>query len=253
MDIGLAVGLIGLLLVLFLGYNVIIQHRERELAQKKHEVTKQKTIIKTTEELIDFARVIPFNQKLFLCLHGRILDAVQQILIIDPKNKEFKGNDIGRKKLIKQIQSQEDFKDSCQFRTPKNDKQAIAMLKIIKRLKDIVRSEHNKGRMPTLHYTEEMDRLELLQMKINIENASHRAKEAISMGQYGTALQLLRKSVQTLQTKTDEYCVSARDKMEQLIDKLEAKQQKRSKEELEAKQERERDEMDEIFGEKKKW
>lgn len=253
MDTGLAMGLIGFLVVLFLGYNILLQHKARELTLKKQEIAKQKSIIAITEEVIDFSRIIPFNQKLFLCMHVRILDSVKIILATDPKNNEFKGQNIGRSNIIEELKRQENMKESCSFRVPRNDKQAIGMLKIIKRIKDIVRSEHNKGRFPSHYYAEEMERLDFLQMKINIENAMQRSKEAIATGQYGTALQLLRKSIQTLSPRSDDYSINAKEKMESFVSKLEAKQQKKNEVERQAFEEKERDDMDEIFGEKKKW
>ncbi len=253
MDTGLAMGLIGILLILFLGYNILLQHKEKEISARKHEIAKQRAVIATTEEVIDFSRVIPFNQKLFLCMHIRILDAVKNILIVDSNNKEFKDQHIGRSNIINELKQQSTMKDSCVFRAPRNDKQAIAMLKIIKRIKDIIRTEHNKGRFPTQDYASEMERLDFLQMRVNVENAMQRSKEAIALGQYGTALQLLRKSIQSLQTRNDDYSINAKEKMEAFVDKLEAKQHKKNEVERQAHKEKERDEMDEIFGEKKKW
>lgn len=251
MDSGFIIGLLVLLFILFLGYNILLQHKERTETLKKHEITKQKVIIAKTEEMIDYSRVIPFNQRLFACMHGRILDAVNMILIVDPNNKEFKGENVGRQKIIEQLLSQEQLQDSCKFQIPKNDKQAIIMLKIIKRIKDALRSEHNKGRIHTEHYAIEMERLDFLQVRVNIENALQRAKEAISMGQYGTALQLLNKSIAALSSRTDEYSVVSRDKMETYVNKLEAKQRKRSETERQALVEKQ--EIDDLFGQKKKW
>lgn len=44
------------------------------------------------------------------------------------------------------------------------------MLKLVKRLRDTVRNEHNKGRLDTQTYVSENARLETIQIRINIEN-----------------------------------------------------------------------------------
>ncbi|MCV5802431.1 hypothetical protein OFN34_26880, partial [Escherichia coli] len=93
------------------------------------------------------------------------------------------------KQQIGQLKENGPTGESTSFKMPSSDKQAIVMLKLVKRLRDTVRNEHNKGRLDTQTYVTENARLETMQIRINIENVIKRANDSIARGQPGTALQ----------------------------------------------------------------
>ena len=128
------------------------------------------------------------------------------------------------------------------------------MLKLVKRLRDTIRSEHNKGRFETQAYVAENARLETIQIRINIENVIKRANDSIARGQPGTAIQLLRKGIDALTTKNDPYSNQAREKLQEMLNELDQKRQDRNAQELQQMESKEReDDMDALFGQKKKW
>lgn len=128
------------------------------------------------------------------------------------------------------------------------------MLKLVKRLRDTVRNEHNKGRFETQAYVVENARLETIQIRINIENVIKRANDSISRGQPGTAIQLLRKGIDALATKNDSYSTQAKEKLQQMLNDLDQKRQDKNAQDLQQIESKERDEdMDALFGQKKKW
>ncbi|MCE7631265.1 DNA repair protein, partial [Vibrio fluvialis] len=144
--------------------------------------------------------------------------------------------------------------ESTSFKVPSSDKQAIMMLKLVKRLRDTIRSEHNKGRFDTQAYVTENARLETIQIRINIENVIKRSNDAIVRGQPGTAVQLLRKGLEVLSTKNDSYSNQAREKLQSMFDELQQRRQSKSAAELQQIEENERNsDMEALFGEKKKW
>lgn len=137
---------------------------------------------------------------------------------------------------------------------PSSDKQAIVMLKLVKRLRETIRNEHNKGRFDTQSYVNENARLETIQIRINIENVIKRANDSIARGQTGTALQLLRKGIDALSTKSDAYSIKAKQKLQGMLDELDQKRQDKNDQEMQQMANKERDsDMDALFGEKKKW
>ena len=102
-------------------------------------------------------------------------------------------------------------------------------------------------------YISENKRLEHIQLRINVENAIKRSNDALAGGQHGTALQLIKRCMDLLNTKNDDYSNQAREKLQVILDILENKRQTKNEEEIARIREKERDEMEEIFGEKKKW
>ncbi|NIY82144.1 DNA repair protein [Vibrio hepatarius] len=254
MYIGLIIALVVILLALVLGYNVMLQYKVKVETAKKQESSRYIQIIDATEELIGHANHIPYSKELILCLNTRILDALQSMLDLDPKNKQLAQRVENVKQQIAQVKENYPVNEGMSFKVPSNDKQAIMMLKLVKRLRDTIRSEHNKGRFETQAYVAENSRLETIQIRINIENVIKRAKEATVRGQPGTALQLLRKGLDALSTKNDNYSVQAREKLQSMHDELELSRQNKQAQELHIREDKERqDDMNVIFGEKKKW
>ncbi|EGU45535.1 hypothetical protein VII00023_06802 [Vibrio ichthyoenteri ATCC 700023] len=254
MNIGLIIALVAILLVLVLGYNIILQYNAKVATARKQESARYIAIIDATEELIGHAHHMPFSKELLLCLNNRILDAVQNMHELAPKNKQLEQRVEHVKQQIENLKSNFQGGESASFKVPSSDKQAIVMLKLVKRLRDTVRNEHNKGRFDTEAYVAENARLEGIQVRINIENVVKRSKDAIVRGQPGTAIQLLRKGLDVLATKNDAYSAQAREKLQTMYDEVEKRRQNQSASELQQIADKEREEdMDVLFGEKKKW
>ncbi|WP_260259412.1 DNA repair protein [Vibrio intestinalis] len=254
MNIGLIIALVAILLVLVLGYNIMLQYNAKIATAKKQESARYIAIIDATEELIGHAHHMPFSKDLLLCLNNRILDAVQNMHELDPKNKQLEQRVEHVKQQIEQLKNSNQSGETAAFKVPSSDKQAIVMLKLVKRLRDTIRNEHNKGRFETQAYVAENARLETIQVRINIENVIKRSNDAIVRGQPGTAIQLLRKGLDVLSTKNDAYSAQAREKLQAMYDDLEQRRQNKNSEEAQASAEKERnDDMDALFGEKKKW
>ncbi|MEZ8823316.1 DNA repair protein [Vibrio amylolyticus] len=254
MNIGLIIALVAILLVLVLGYNIMLQYKVKVETAKKQESSRYIAIIDATEDLIGNAHHMPFSKELLVCLNNRILDALSNMFELDPKNKQLAQRIENMKQQIAQLRDNYQGGDSTSFKVPNSDKQAIVMLKLVKRLRDTIRSEHNKGRFETQAYVAENARLESIQIRINIENVIKRANDAIVRGQPGTAIQLLKKGIDALSSKNDAYSNQAREKLQTMFDELELKRQNKSAEDLQHIEEKEKeDDMDALFGEKKKW
>lgn len=182
MNIGLIIALVAILLILVLGYNIMLQYRVKVESAKKQESSRYVAIIDATEDLIGNAHHLPFSKELLVCLNNRILDALQSMYDLDPKNKQLAQRIENMKGQINHLQNNHPGGESTSFKVPSSDKQAIIMLKLVKRLRDTIRSEHNKGRFETQAYVAENARLETIQIRINIENVIKRANDSILRG-----------------------------------------------------------------------
>lgn len=89
MNIGLIIALVAILLVLILGYNIMLQYKVKVETAKRQESARYVALIDGTEELIGHAHHIPFSKELLLCLNNRILDALESMHELDPKNKQL--------------------------------------------------------------------------------------------------------------------------------------------------------------------
>ncbi|MEF1186304.1 DNA repair protein, partial [Vibrio sinaloensis] len=131
MNIGLIIALVAILLVLVLGYNIMLQYKVKAETAKKQESSRYLQIIDATEELIGHAHHLPYSKALLVCLNNRILDALQNMHDLDPKNKQLAQRVENVKSQITQLEENHNGNESTAFKVPSNDKQAIMMLKLV--------------------------------------------------------------------------------------------------------------------------
>src|SRR5690606_2587886 len=133
--------------------------------------------------------------------------------------------------------------------------QAIQMLQLVKKMRAVLRVEHNKGKIDPHGFAQEDRRLELMQLKINIANLVKRAMDAQIQGQYGTCRQLYTKGLAALASVSDKdpYLMAREEDMRQGLQGLDEHLQQHSDKELQNIKDKEADELDVLFQPKKKW
>ncbi|OLQ73468.1 DNA repair protein [Photobacterium proteolyticum] len=253
MSIPLMIGLISLLLILIVGYNIIIQYRQRLESAKHQELAKFIAIIDATEDLIGNAHHLPYSKELLVCLNQRILHALESMSEADPSDRNLPARIKNVAEQINQLQQNYSNADVASFKVPSTDKQAIGMLQLVKRLKTVIKSEHSKGRFATQAFVAENARLEGIQLRINIENVIKRANDARMKRQLGTAKQLLKKGIDVLASKNDNYANQTRDKLQKMLGEIDSSQNQNHEHERQQIIEKEQDDLDVLFQPKRKW
>ncbi|MGF1726569.1 DNA repair protein [Photobacterium nomapromontoriensis] len=253
MSMPLIIGLVSLLLILIVGYNIIIQYRQKLESSKQQELAKYIAIIDTTEELIGNAHHLPYTKELLVCLNRRVLFSLESMRETDPTDKSLPHRINNVAEQIRQLQESYSNNDVASFKVPNTDKQAIGMLQLVKRLKNVIKGEHSKGRMPTQSFVAENARLEGIQLRINIENVIKRANDARVKRQLGTAKQLLKRGLEVLASKNDNYANQAREKLTQMLNEIDNSQNRSNEQERQQMIEKEQDELDVLFQPKRKW
>ncbi|KXF82168.1 DNA repair protein [Enterovibrio coralii] len=251
MNIALIVGLSVILLGLIVGYNIMAQQRQRVESSKRQEMAKYIAVIDATEELIGNAHNLPYSGTLLVCLNQKILDALKTMHDIDKTDRSLPQRIVDVQNQVNQIKQAYQNKESTSFRVPDSDREAISMLKLVKRLRAVIKAEHTKGRMPTQAFVSENARLEQMQLKINIENVIKRVNDAQIKGQMGTAQQLLKKALAIVSAKNDPYCQSAKENLTAMLAEVDAKLNQGA--EAAKPKNEENKELDELFAPKKKW
>ena len=139
---------------------------------------------------------------------------------------------------------------------PDNDRQVLELVKTLKKLKAILRAEHNKGKVDPSIFSQEEMRIDNLQLRINVESMITRARAACFMKQYGSSKQMVTKALNTLhtikgQTPNDPFIARKVDEAKQLLDEIMGAQ--KHSEPSAPKQKKEGDDLDMLFQPKKKW
>jgi hypothetical protein len=255
--ITIIVGLIIALIIFVVVVNVMQQHKEKLEAEKRVQVAKQKAIIDETEELILNLTHLPPNPGVVEVLNRRSLNAakVMQSLMPDQKNLKKRVQELDARLkasvelALNQVSSEENFI------LPDNEQQLIAILQCIKKLRLILKSEQSKGVLDAAVFMKQDQRLDGMQLKINIESLVKRGTQAFSKEMLGSARQYFEKALQSLAnhpTKS-EY---VKTKQSEISDKLEditsALKNTNAKDAAKKAKDNE-DELDLLFQPKKKW
>ena len=154
---------IGALLFLVIAYNVVQQYKQKAEADKRHAVARHKTVADETEEVLLNVNLVPFSKNMVLLLQHRILDAYRAIAQVMPNN-QIKQRIVDVQTQIKNVQENYSVQDEGQFKTPESDRQAIQMLQLVKKMRAVLRVEHNKGKIDPQGFAQEERRLELMQL-----------------------------------------------------------------------------------------
>ncbi|MGL5006386.1 MAG: hypothetical protein ACRC53_03195 [Plesiomonas sp.] len=245
--------LLGVLLLLVIGYNIIIQSRERIEHDKRIEAQKLNAIIDETDQLLAQINTIPFSKDLLICLQTRSLIAMKGLALLNPKKTDITEKTAALQAQIEHATQHFVGQELSHFTPPDNDKQALILLKLIRRLRAVIRAEHGYGRQETRIFIAENQRLERLQLMINIDNLYKRAREALTANQWSNAKQLLTKGLNALAKYEDDYAEKMTARMIADIEEIN-RHQNDAKHKLDTQsKQKESDDLDALFQPKKKW
>lgn len=253
MVVYIIITLIVALIVIGVWVNAVQQHKEKQNAERRQELTKQKKIIEETEEVLMNSANIPMSKALFSVLYRRIYSALAVMAELSPNSKEIRNRLTEAKERIENSSSQDSSAERIAL--PDNEKQVIALLQGVKKLRSIVRSEHSKGKIDTQVFLNEDKRLEKMQLQVNIDSQLKRGKAARSANMLGSARQYFEKALVVINSLnfTDEYVASRKQEIEDMLDEIMTELKATNASDAKKKLDNEKDDLDELFAPKKKW
>ncbi len=254
--IAIIVGLIVTLIIFVVVISAIQQHKEKQDTEKRVKVAKQKAIIDESEELILNLANIPSSPNLAKILNRRSLNAakVMKELMPDVKGIKKKVSDLSaRLEAAEDLAASKSNDDT--FMLPDNEQQILAILQCIKKLRATLKSEQSKGVLDAQAFTQEDQRLDAMQLKINIESLVKRGGQAQSKEMLGSARQYYEKALQTLAKhpiKT-EYIKTKNSEITQKLEEITDSLKVTNASDAAKKAKNEENELDVLFQPKKKW
>ncbi|MGL4207040.1 MAG: DNA repair protein [Aeromonadaceae bacterium] len=245
---------IGALLFLVIAYNIVQQYKQKQESDRRYTMSKQKLIIDESDELLLNANRLPYTKTLVLLLQNRILDALKAILEVNPNLSSVRQRIQDVTAQIAYVQEHYSSNEESAFRTPDSDRQALQMLQLVKKIRAVVRIEHNKGKIDPQAFGSEDRRLELLLLKINVSNLIQRAMDAQIQRQFGSAKQMLTKGVTTLAAihDKDAWLITREEEMRMRLREMAEAQEQANQKELDEMKEK-KDDLDVLFQPKRKW
>ena len=251
----LIITLVVALVVIAIIVNAIQQHRERLASLKRAEYSKLRTVLEDTEELLVNAANVPMSAALSQMLLKRIAFTLRAMVELEPGARDIKQR-------LKETESR--LSDSSAAASdganetvtlPDNDPQLIAMIKGIKRLRTVLRSEHARGNVDTQVVIQEDKRLEVLQLRINVESQVKRGNQARTNNMLGSARQYFEKALTELGNTPhrDDYTTTRKSEVMQALEDIALQLKEGNVRDREKKEEKENKDLDELFAPKRKW
>jgi uncharacterized protein YpmS len=235
--------------------NAIQQHKNKVETERRAELSKQKGIIDNTEGALLAAEKLPISQRLIYIMQRRILGAMKAA-------KQMGDNTTGSNTRIKTTEDTLKAIDVSKaapseenFQLPQDDKQVIQYIRSIKTLRSFLRSEFKKSRIDNKVFLDENKLLERLQLRANVDTLIRRGDLAIKNNQLGSARQCLEKAIGALsaQPNPDEFITVKKAQLEEQLLNIESNLKNANSRDVAKKEELERNDLDDLFADKKKW
>ncbi|MCL1123908.1 hypothetical protein [Shewanella surugensis] len=248
--------LIGALLLLVIGINVIQQQKAKAEAEKRTELARQRAIIDETDDVLSHISLIPNSSHMLLILYNRIQEALQIAMHLTPKmHTEYERRSLDLNQKIQVLkETMTPFPPIEAFQLPEQDKHVLVLVQMLKKMKAILRSEHNKGKVDPQLFIQEESYIDSLQLRINVDSMLSRGRAASYIKQYGSAKQMITKALSTLhtikaQTPNDPFITQKVDEAKSILNEIMGEQKSTQT----VKSRRDNDDIDVLFQPKKKW
>jgi hypothetical protein len=235
--------------------NAVQQHRNKVEGEKRAEVNKQKKVVDETENILMATEHIPVTQRFQFILQQRILNALKIMAQVNPTLLDIHNKVQNAAIKLTTYTVTQDAPSQDTFSLPSNDKQVIQFIKSIKKMRSLLRSEYSKGRVDSSAFMLEDKYLERLQLRANVETLMRRGDGALKAKQMGSARQCIEKAIAALATQSqpDEYILMRKLQLEEQLHDIQKSLKSANTDDVKKRKESERDELDELFCEKKKW
>lgn len=235
--------------------NAIQQHKNKVETDRRTELSRQKGIIDNTEAVLVAAEQLPISQRLVFIMQRRILAAMKAA-------KQVGDNTVGSSERVrttedglKAIDVSKPPPSEESFQLPSGDKQVIQFIRGIKTLRALLRSEFKKNRIESRVFLAEDKLLERLQLRANVDTLIRRVDKAVKNNQLGSARQCLEKAIGALsaQPDPDEYINVRKTQLEEQLLNIESNLKNANSRDVAKKEELQKNDLDELFADKKKW
>ncbi|MCK5819798.1 MAG: DNA repair ATPase [Psychromonas sp.] len=211
----LIISLIALLLIVLIGYNVIQQYKDKLAANLRIATAKQKAIVNEVDELLVNTANIPFSKTLLIIMQQRIRNALLLMLKNSPEDQTIIEHLKNTNVQLSAIRANYQCPSEDVFNALNTDKATIDMLQAAKKICAIIGSEHSKGKIKTDIYVAENYRMEMIQLKIHLQNGLLKIIQANAQKQDMIASNIITKLLKSLVSirDPDEYLVGKKNQL----------------------------------------
>lgn len=254
MVLPLIITLVVALVIIAITVNVVQQHRERMQALKRAEFTKLRHALEETEEILVNAANVPLSSGISVMLLRRIAYLLKAMVELEPGQRDLKQRlEDTEKRIAELAKASAAIADNTSL--PDNDQQLIAMIKGIKKIRAMLRAEHARGNVETQLVVDEDRRLDMLQLRINVESQVKRGKSARANNALGSARQYFEKALTYLSNTShqSDYINNRISETRTALEEITLELKQGNARDIEKRGEKDNKDIDELFAPKRKW
>ncbi|WP_404396825.1 hypothetical protein [Idiomarina loihiensis] len=248
----IVIALIILLIIMAIIVGAVQQNRQRLELERRKKMARFRSSLEQIEDLIHMASFFPIGKSMLVVLNSRALEILKSMNAVSP-SKDYKARIQSYEERIQSVDRNDTSLISEDFEIPENNKQIIAMINGLKRLRSTLRNEHSRGRVDSNVFSVEDQRLTKLQLKINIETLIRRGRHAYESQMLGSARQYYEKALRTIeeQSFSDDYTKSRQQSIKKALEKI--AQELKDAHTRDKEKHKKEDDLEELFQPKRKW
>jgi cation transport regulator ChaC len=238
------------LVILAIIINAIQQHKEEQEAIKRREMKRVNHVIDETETIMMASSHLPTPNVVVSILNGRIVSALKVLKKLNPKAYSIDQR-IADAQAKAEISGEAVPAEPPNFALPEQEKTIMQYIHTAKKLRMVLRSEQNKGRVPGAIASALDSYYEKLLLRINIETLYKRGLKAKETNMLGSARQYFEKCQKALAAvpEQDNYTEQKDEQVKEQLNQI----QQMLRAEQEAANGGPAREEDEQFATKTKW
>lgn len=235
--------------------NAMQTHKNKVDAERRAEISKQKNIIDGTESAIMNTESIPVSQRLIFIMQRRVLLALKTLNQISDGTSSNSDRIKSLEDNLKSLDVNRAAPAEDSFQLPQGDKLVIQFIRGVKTLRALLRAEFKKGRIESRVFLDEDKLLEGLQLRANVETLVRRSEGSMRNNQLGSARQCLEKAIGALaaQPNPTNYVITKKAQLEDQLNNIESTLKNVNSQDVKKKEALEKNDLDELFAQKKKW
>lgn len=252
----LIITLVLTLLIITIIVNAIQQHKERMKSLKRAEFGKLRHILDDAETMLSNVTNIPMSAAVVEMLLKRIVFTLRAMAELEPRSKDIKQRLNEAENRLKSNTEMKNVPTQENILLPDQDQELIQMIKAIKQLRLVLRAEHARGNIATEAVIQEDKKLEMIQIRINVESHIKRGTLAKNNKMLSSARQYYEKALAALNKapQQSDYVSTRKSEMiewlKEISEQLKAGSQREWTEKL---SKEENKDLDELFAPKRKW
>ncbi|WP_231378583.1 hypothetical protein [Idiomarina loihiensis] len=228
------------------------QNRQRLELERRKKLARFRSSLEQIEDLIHMSSFFPIGKSMLVVLNSRALEILKGMNAASP-SKDYKARIQDYEERIQSVDRNDTSLISEDFEIPENNKQIIAMINGLKRLRSTLRNEHSRGRVDSNVFSVEDQRLTKLQLKISIETLIRRGRHAYESQMLGSARQYYEKALRTIedQSFSDDYTTSRQQSIKKALEQI--AQELKDAHTRDKEKHKKEDDLEELFQPKRKW